>query len=511
MTLSIDPEFRELIPPLAPHELSALEAEIVAAGRAVDPIAVWSTPGGDIIVDGHHRHAICTARKLPFAVRYLTFGDRTEVKKWMLDHQLARRNLTPDQVCALAALRGVPAPADFGGLAADRIARELVAAGEGDALLPVLAGKYKVRLVWLRWRERTGQAPPRKPRARATPPVPTPTPLEAARAARAERAEETADKRAVRQALAENERLSAILAAIAHENATPLPAIPRLALSGARREGACIALLSDVHAGANVALSSSTFGNRYSPAIARYRLRRYFAGVAWHVRAYRAVAWDIKHLVLWFGGDMIDGHLHGDQQETSESPVQTIDWLEPILTDGARSLLELDLHVDLVCSYGNHGRDTIKPRRETGAQHSYEWGMYQRIARSLTPDGVHTLADPTAHQYHEVMGYTLHFTHGDETRYAGGVGGISIPLNKAFSAWDRVRHADYHHCGHYHTQLDGGYWIANGAVKGYDPFAMSVKGAPETPRQALYVLDAKRGKTAVTPLWVSDAVDEATL
>jgi hypothetical protein len=475
----------------------------VRDGRATDPLTVWNTPEGDVLVDGHHRYEICTRLGLPYETRRVAFSDVAAVRKWMLDHQFARRNLTSDQVCAFSVREGFYTPAGFRGLAAEKLARELVAAGAGDALQSAIDGKCTVRLAWLRWRERTGQAPPRKLRA--------PDPLEAARAARAERAESTADKRAVRAALAENERLQAMLDTIAHVNATPLPAIPRLGLSGARREGTCIALLSDVHAGANVALSSSTFGNRYSPAIAQYRLRRYFAGVAWHVRAYREVAWDLRHLVLWFGGDLIDGHLHGDQQETSQAPVQTIDWLEPLLVDGVRSLLELDCRVDLVCSYGNHGRDTIKPRRETGAQHSHEWGMYQRIARALTADGVHTLADATAHQYHQVYDYTLHFTHGDETRYAGGVGGISIPLNKAFAAWDRVRKADYHHCGHYHTQLDGGYWIANGAVKGYDPFAMSVKGAPETPRQALYVLDAKRGKTAVTPLWVSDGTDEARL
>ena len=342
-------------------------------------------------------------------------------------------------------------------------------------------------------------------------PAPEPEPLDLARTARATKAETKVERKALAAALERLEALEGQLHAIEHHTSTPLPAIPRLELSGVRRSGAAVVLLSDVHAGANVARSASSGGNRYSPEICRYRVRRAFAGVAWHVLAYRAVAWDLKHIVLWFGGDMIDGHLHGDQQETSQSAIATLDWLEPLLVDGVRSLLELDAKVHLVCSYGNHGRDTIKPRRETGAHHSYEWGMYQRIARALRPDGVETLADPTAHQYIECLGRTLHFTHGDECRYAGGVGGISIPLNKVFAAWDRVRHADYHHCGHYHTQLDGGHWLANGCVKGYDPFAMSIKGSFETPRQTFYVLDEKRGKTAVTPLWVSDEKDEAAL
>jgi hypothetical protein len=505
----VDPELKAFIPPLSSAERASLEAEIITAGRAVDPIAVWSTPEGDVIVDGHNRFAICQAHGLPFALRYVTFDNRNEAKRWMLDHQLARRNLTADQVIALAALRGIDPPAGFRGLAAQKTCAELVAAGAADALAPVLAGKSTARVAWLRWRETNLQAGSRKQRAKTA--APAPDPLEAARTEARERSAERTEKRALKAALAENERLQSMLDAIAHENATALPAIPRLDLSDKRREGACITLLGDIHAGANVARCAASFDNRYSPEIAQYRVRRYFAGVAWHVRAYREVAWDLRHIVVAFLGDMIDGHLHGDQQETSQSSITTINWLEPLLIDGVRSLLELDAQIDLVCSYGNHGRDTIKPRRETGAQHSYEWGMYQRIARVLRSDGVRVLADPTAHQYHEVYGYTLHFTHGDETRFAGGVGGISIPLNKAFDAWDKVKHADYHHCGHWHQQLDGGRWIANGCVKGYDPFAMSCKGAPETPRQTLYVLDAKRGKTAVTPLWVSDATDEVSL
>lgn len=345
------------------------------------------------------------------------------------------------------------------------------------------------------------------------PPEPPPIPLlETARQAAQRRTEARSEAGALREALAENDRLRGVLAAIERENSTPLPAVPRRGvIEGAKRSGAAIILASDWHAGAEFQASASTFGNRFNREICQQRIARFFAGIVWHVKAYRAIAWDLRHVVLWLGGDLIDGHLHGDQQETSSSAIATIDWLEPLILDGVRSLLELDVALQLVCSYGNHGRDTIKPRRQTGAGHSYEWGMYQRIGRALRQDGVATLADPTAHQYAEVLGHTLHFTHGDEARYAGGVGGISIPLNKAFAAWDRVRRADYHHCGHFHVQLQGGNWFSNGTLKGYDPFAMSVKGEPQTPRQTLYVLDERRGATAVTPLWVSDPEEESEL
>jgi hypothetical protein len=60
--IRIDREFRALIPPLTPGERSQLEENIIAAGRATDPLALW----GDVLLDGHNRLDICTKRGLPF-------------------------------------------------------------------------------------------------------------------------------------------------------------------------------------------------------------------------------------------------------------------------------------------------------------------------------------------------------------------------------------------------------------------------------------------------------------
>ncbi len=39
----------------------------------------------------------------------------------------------------------------------------------------------------------------------------------------------------------------------------------------------------------------------------------------------------------------------------------------------------------------------------------------------------------------------LHFHHGDEVKYQGGIGGIAVPLLKAVAGWDAVKRCDYHH------------------------------------------------------------------
>lgn len=91
-TLTIDPEFRDLIPPLNEEELAMLEESIIANG-CESPLIVWN----GTIVDGHNRYAICQKHGLPFAVAEKDFDGREDAMLWMLRNQLGRRNLNSYQ------------------------------------------------------------------------------------------------------------------------------------------------------------------------------------------------------------------------------------------------------------------------------------------------------------------------------------------------------------------------------------------------------------------------------
>ena len=129
MQITIDPEFKALIPPLAPDELAQLEANIIRDGCR-DPLVVWqNTPEtawckdcekeqpcslGDgniecdvcqygvapwpesILIDGHNRYEICTRHGIDFLSIVMEFSDRESVMDWMDSNQLGRRNLSPD-------------------------------------------------------------------------------------------------------------------------------------------------------------------------------------------------------------------------------------------------------------------------------------------------------------------------------------------------------------------------------------------------------------------------------
>lgn len=293
----------------------------------------------------------------------------------------------------------------------------------------------------------------------------------------------------------------------------PLRPIERREFASGLREATACALLSDLHVEERVRATDTPTGNVYTLAIAAVRIQRFFAGLKWLIEKERQ-AFKIRDLILWYGGDMMSGHIHDENVETSAMPpIATLLWLQPQLVDGVRQLLELGLErIQLVCSYGNHGRDTHKSRRATGAHHSYEWGMYQQIAREFVSEPrVEVLADPSGHQYTKAYEFDLHYHHGDETSYQGGVGGIMIPLNKAVAAWDRVRRCHYHNFGHWHQYLDAGHITVNGSGIGYNAYAMSIKASPEVPQQAFYLIDSKRGKTAKSPIWVGDRQDEAAV
>ncbi len=97
MEITIDPEFKALIPPLAADELRQLEQNILRDGCR-DPLVVWN----GILIDGHNRHEICTRNGLPFETTEMVFEDRDESSLWIIQNQFGRRNLTPIDKVPLA-------------------------------------------------------------------------------------------------------------------------------------------------------------------------------------------------------------------------------------------------------------------------------------------------------------------------------------------------------------------------------------------------------------------------
>lgn len=96
--LKIDPELRDLLPPLTSDEYKQLEKNIVENGFDINfPIMEWR----GFIVDGHNRYNICNKHNIDFIYGTLAYETKEEVMEWMLDIQLGRRNLSPIQRIAV--------------------------------------------------------------------------------------------------------------------------------------------------------------------------------------------------------------------------------------------------------------------------------------------------------------------------------------------------------------------------------------------------------------------------
>ena len=82
----------ERVPSLTEDEFAGLEASILREGCR-DAIILW----GKIIVDGHNRYRICRNHNISFDTEQKKLASRDEVKLWMLQNQLSRRNLNDFQ------------------------------------------------------------------------------------------------------------------------------------------------------------------------------------------------------------------------------------------------------------------------------------------------------------------------------------------------------------------------------------------------------------------------------
>lgn len=89
MNITIDKEFKTLIPPLSEEEFKQLEANCVENGIQ-DSLKVWN----GILIDGHNRFEIAESHRLEYKTEEMEFSSREDVKLWIIKNQLGRRNLS---------------------------------------------------------------------------------------------------------------------------------------------------------------------------------------------------------------------------------------------------------------------------------------------------------------------------------------------------------------------------------------------------------------------------------
>jgi len=241
--------------------------------------------------------------------------------------------------------------------------------------------------------------------------------------------------------------------------------------------------------------------NKYNPDIAQERADRMWQKTVMLTERQRFDT-KVDNLVLVLGGDFISGSIHEELLENNAMPpMEAILFAQDLLDSGIRYLKEHGnfKRIVVICKDGNHGRGTAKIRHATRAGNSLEWAMYQNLAKRH--QDLEWVIEDSYLTYYKVYDKVLRVHHGDAIRYMGGVGGLEVPMKRAYYQWNMTEQADINMCGHFH-QYTPGYNLVNGSLIGYNAYAAANKFAYQPPMQAFVLLDSKRGITTHAPILV---------
>lgn len=286
-----------------------------------------------------------------------------------------------------------------------------------------------------------------------------------------------------------------------------VPIAPIKEKSQKASQSVAFAVASDWHSDEGVEADTVNGVNEFNQSIARQRIDRFATGIVKLTDTQRN-ATDIDTLVMPYLGDFISGHIHDDLIEITDlSPTQAARRVKGQLLGVIEYLRSKGnfKRIIIPCHYGNHGRTTHKMRIATAYMHSYEYVLYEDLAEMIQRLGwsdVEIKVNKAYYSHLDVYGSTIRCHHGDAIKYGGGVGGITIPVNKAIAQWDKLRQADFDVFGHFHQFTAHRKFICNGSLIGYNAFALRIKADAEPAQQAYFLWEAKRGRTITAPIIV---------
>lgn len=264
-------------------------------------------------------------------------------------------------------------------------------------------------------------------------------------------------------------------------------------------EATPIIVASDWHLGETITLAETNGLNQYNEKIAQARATQFFQA---SLRIVDILNKDIpiKNCVLALLGDFINNMMFEEAMESNYLlPIKEVMFAQKIIASGIEYYLKNSTYnFTIVCHSGNHGRATKKPRNgENEAGHSFEFLLYQNLANHFRKNKRIKFVIPESYlSYLEIYDKVIAFHHGHNVRYMGGIGGLTIPMFKAIGQWEKAKHADIYVSGHFHQLFDAGQFIVNGSSVGWNSYSVAIKASYEKPKQVMFLMDKKRGKTA---------------
>lgn len=325
------------------------------------------------------------------------------------------------------------------------------------------------------------------------------------RIGRAKKREDTEFKKKYELALKQIERLESERAATIEiiKDERPHSIFP--AKGGGASEAVPVAVASDWHIEEEVRPESVNNKNRYDLKEAKKRADKFFQKIISLTRKEQQdVA--INTLVLALLGDFISGNIHPELLSIcSLPPTKAILEAQGFLQSGIEFLLNNSrLNLIIVCHVGNHSRITQKTYISSEQGNSLEYGMYHSLKMRFAGEPrVKFIIAEGYHSFLDVYDVKVRFHHGHMLKYQGGVGGLTIPVNKAIAQWNKETRVDLDVFGHWHTYMPLNNFVANGSLIGYNAFAISIKADYDVPKQAYFLIDKKLKASIFAPIFVT--------
>lgn len=269
-------------------------------------------------------------------------------------------------------------------------------------------------------------------------------------------------------------------------------------------ESTAVYVYSDWHVEETIDPATVNWLNEYNLQIAEERAIKLFQN---SLSLYQSLEKpnNVRNVIFALLWDFITWYIHPELLEwNSLSPTEAILMVKKLITAWIDLFLnETTSDITVVTAFGNHGRTTDKKRVSTWRKNSYEWLMYNIIAeRYLENERVKFKVEKGNHNYIQVYDKVLRMHHWDMVKYQWWVGGITIPINKAIAQRNKAKRADYDIFWHWHQARDWGNFISNWSLIWYWPYAESIKADYEDPKQMMFLIDEKFGKTITSPIIV---------
>lgn len=295
------------------------------------------------------------------------------------------------------------------------------------------------------------------------------------------------------------------------------PSPPRWLTGKAKRgktSGVPTIFASDWHWGEVVEPGQVNGVNEYNMALAHERAKRLIT-TSIQLLKHELANPNYPGIVFVLGGDMVSGDIHEELMATNEAEIMpTVIDLFGVLIWCIQTLADEFGMVFVPCVSGNHGRNTHKIRAKGRNFTSFDWLLYQFLAKRFEGDKRVTFQIPDGPDaYYQVYGTKYLLTHGDQFRGGDGVIGALGPIirgdHRKRSRNGQIGMAyDCMLLGHWHQLIQLQRLIVNGSLKGYDEYAYSNNFGFERPRQALWLTHPQHGITFSMPVYVDEPGQE---